>query len=416
MSFTIMLTVISILFQNALFVSIGSARISIFEISALILILRYYVLRRERILLNKSAKQDMIVILLFFVITIIDCIIFNGYEIQLYTEYLGLHKIGVDKLSFDISTIIVLIRFAFYWIIFEIITNYVKHVDYKMNDKNVISTIRVSVYIVCVLGVVQVLTSRGYINADFIMSIIHDKNMGAASAYYSNYTRLFSTFAEPSYCAPWMNAAIWALVYCKKDINTIERNSLISVLLVEFVLSASSAGFLSMVLMFLYYMYSNKSKKSFVLSLVIVCMAFFAYIATPIGNTISAFIGDKINSTSGLSRFAYIVDCYRVFTETYLMGVGYMKIKCMTLISGLLAQVGIIGTVSFIWIVFKKLSRKNYTNAQNVTKVFLIATLVGGEISCSGLAYLAPFWYGLLLFAMTNYSGVNTVNQRVGGV
>lgn len=163
-------------------------------------------------------------------------------------------------------------------------------------------------------------------------------------------------------------------------------------------------------------MYSNKSKKSFVLSLVIVCMAFLAYIATPIGNTISAFIGDKINSTSGLSRFAYIVDCYRVFTETYLMGVGYMKIKCMTLISGLLAQVGIIGTVSFIWIVFKKLSRKNYTNAQNVTKVFLIATLVGGEISCSGLAYLAPFWYGLLLFAMTNYSGVNTVNQRVGGV
>lgn len=145
-------------------------------------------------------------------------------------------------------------------------------------------------------------------------------------------------------------------------------------------------------------------------------MAILLYISTPIGNTISAIIGDKINSTSGLSRFAYIIDCYRVFTETYLMGVGYMKIKCMTLISGLLAKVGIIGTVSFIWIVFKKMSRNNYTNAQNVTKAFLIATLVGEEISCSGLIYLAPFWYGLLLFAMTNYSVVNTVNQRGGGI
>lgn len=417
MSSTIMLTVISTIFQNALFISIGSARVSIFEVSAIMLIFRYCVLvRRTNLFSSKNPKQELIVIFLFFLITIIDGIVYGGYEIKLYSEYLGLYQTGVEIVSINISTFIVLIRFALYWIIYDIITDYVSCSDYKINDKNAIKTLKVSIYIVCIVGIFQILTSRGYIDGSFVMSIIHDKNMGAASAYYSNYIRLFSTFAEPSYCAPWMNAAIWALIYCDKYISVTEKRILIIILCMEFVLSLSYSGFLSMAVMILYYIYNNKSKKSFVLSVIILCTLCVLYIATPVGNTISGIIGEKVNSTSGLSRLAYIADCYRVFFETHCMGVGYMKIKSMTLLSGLFAQVGILGTISFVWLIIKKMSRRNITNSQNVTKIFLVAVLIGGEASCSGLAYLAPFWYGLLLFAMTNYVHRDPARYEIGSV
>lgn len=416
MSLTILLTVTSIIFQNALFICVGSIRISIFEISALILIMRYILLSHQKILLNKDSISVLLLILTFFFITILSGIIFNGYEIRLYSEYLGLYQIGTEKLSLDLSTLIVLIRFALYWIVYEIISNYVKKSDNKANDRNMINTLRISIYIVCIIGIIQVLTSRGYINGNLLMTVIHDKNMGAASAYYSNYIRLFSSFAEPSYCAPWINAAIWALVYCKNEFNIMERNFLLLLLFVEFVLSASLTGVLAMAVMFLYYMYTNIKKRYFVLALVIVCVGIFIIIATPIGDSVSTFIDEKANSTSGLSRVAYISDCYRVFFETYLLGVGYMKIKSMTLLSSLFAQVGFIGASMFVWVLIKVLSRKNYTNAQKVTKVFFVATLIGGEISCSGLAYLAPFWYGLLLYAMTNYGSLSIVNQNMRGI
>ena len=107
------------------------------------------------------------------------------------------------------------------------------------------------------------------------------------------------------------------------------------------------------------------------------------------------------------------LDCYRVFKETNFFGVGYMQIKSMTLISGLLAQVGVIGTIVFAVMIVRLLQRKIKNNVQVVAKMFFIASVIGGEISCSGLHWLAPFWFGLFLFALADGSGnMNNIYRK----
>ena len=412
--YTIMLTVVSIIFQVSLFVAIGNVRISIFEMSAFLLIFRYFILAKGKLVFSKTLKNFLIVALLFFIISIIDGMLFEGYEIKLYAEYMGLYRIGTEKLSIDYSLIIALFRFTLYGIVYEVISCHVKRNNVCVNDRNMLNTLRLAIYIVCIVGLIQILTSNGYLNLNSFMTVIHDERMGAASAYYANYTRLFSTFAEPSYCAPWLNAALWAMVYCRENINKLEKRILIVILSIEFILSASATGYLAMIVMFLYYVYTNRSKKSFLVVVFLVFSAIIWMTITPMGKEILLYINDKATSTSGLSRFAYIQDCYCVFAETHFMGLGYMQIKCMTLLSGLFAQVGLIGTIVFCrMIVYLIRNNKRNTNAQRVSYVFFITMLIGSEISCSGLAYLATFWFAFLLLSMTNYHVSKIVIESV---
>ena len=58
MNYTILLTVVSLIFQSSLFVMIGSARIAIFEISSVVLIVRYLLIEKRKLINVKTIIVD----------------------------------------------------------------------------------------------------------------------------------------------------------------------------------------------------------------------------------------------------------------------------------------------------------------------------------------------------------------------
>ena len=396
-----MFTIVALIFQKALVCTVGGIRIGIFDVTSILLILRYLYTVKFKFLIDKIGKMAFTVWGAFFLISLLSGIFLNGYEIKIYGEYYGIFQIDSYYVKIDTSLLIVLGRLLLYIFVFVIIYNWFK--DKESNDIEyfVVKTINISLIIITVVGVMQLANYYGLIDFSFVLEIVHDINSGG-SAYYENYDRLYSCFAEPSYCAPWLNAVFWFLVCFKSRVNNKLRYLIMLIVFIEYLLCRSFTGYIAFVLMSLYWGYTNKGKKIFYLYLLVILFGIVVFIYSPLGSQIGKLVIEKSESTSGLARVAFIQDCYRVFFDTNFWGVGYMQIKSMTLISGLLAQVGIIGTMTFIIFIYNLLKIKTQSNIEKAVKIFFLATIVGGEVSCSGLHWLVEFWFGLYLYAMTS--------------
>ena len=274
MYFTIALTITSVIFQKVLLFTAGGVRITIFDISAIVLTLRWLIISKGKIQLLRVDKLVVLVFAVFFTQSMISGIVFNGYGIKLYDEWYGLYQSGTYYLTIDASLIIVLIRLLLYCLVYLAISSYARQNTEQSNEKCILEIIKVSVYAVLAIGAIQLLNYYEVANFDWIMRVIHDPNQGG-SAYYLNYNRMYSCFSEPSYCAPWLNAAFWSLMYYKKESK---ERILLGLLLVGFLLSASFTGYIAFVVMYLIFVFQHKTKKAFCVNLVLISVVFAIYL------------------------------------------------------------------------------------------------------------------------------------------
>ena len=128
-------------------------------------------------------------------------------------------------------------------------------------------------------------------------------------------------------------------------------------------------------------------------ALVIVCLA------TPPVRHLIEVSWYKLSSASGVTRLSYSEQCYSIFFQTFGFGLGFNQVQSMTLIGGLLAQVGLIGSLLFGAMLYKTYQNRSQDAIGRFSGLFFVLVLFGVEVSCSGILYSGPFWFVFYLLA-----------------
>lgn len=397
-TYTIMLVIISIIFMGTTFFSSNNINVSIFEISSFLLLIRVLLLNNGKIFIGKFSF--FLLVLIFFVITssIFLGFLYKGYPVPLYIEFgKKMYSAGFHYVKIDIHLFIALIRFLLYGLTIIIICSCTDQLMNKQKNKKVVlKTIIITSWIVIIVGIIQFAYSYNIIDTHLLVELFHNNN-ASTNAYVANYDKLYSVFAEPSYCGCWLNSILWGLII--SEIQFKSKKILIVLLFIEEILTISATAAISFFIMFIYWIIYKKIDKKKIFGFAgVVMILILVILFTSIGQRFWNELANKINSMSAIARFTYFRQCYQTFWNSSGLGIGYSQILSSTLISGLLAQIGLVGTSLFIVFFLAMIKKKANDSIEVLVKTIFISICIGTEISCSGIVYAMPLWFAIMLF------------------
>lgn len=402
--YSCILTIASIVLQSVSFCYNDNFTVSIFEICALLFLIRYMLAQNFRIIISRQVKLILLFCTLTTIMSIFSVYIFRGMEIPLFTEEIGSFYLdGYYNLSFSSSFFLGLVRLWLYSVIFIIIQSYFS--SHNINYDAAYDAFKISFCMVSIVGIIQYLSIFDNSLYD-VVKLFHSANLEKGSAFYTSYNKLYASFREPSYCGLWLSASLFALLTLrKKSPFTVVS---IFVAIIEIALSYSTTAFVVLMFMSVYFLFKNKSLKQnliYLLLMFLIATLFLGF--TSEGQRWLFELSNKMTSSSGIGRLTYIMLCYEMFFATFGLGVGFHQVQCMSLIGGLLGQTGLVCTVIFLFFIFSLFLDSKKLKNRKFTTVFLLATVVGTEVSSSGLLYSAPLWYALYLWAVNYRSCVD---------
>lgn len=232
------------------------------------------------------------------------------------------------------------------------------------------------------------------------------------SFFYSNQTytqlwlqgsRMNSTFTEPSYCGSFLSASLWALIVKKtKDVKLIVLNSIC------LILNMSGTGIMAFIIFGAFLLFRSNMKAKLLIFAFFTVLCFLVYIMS-YDSLILNLLLEKNSSVSGLIRSSVVK--YTVFDlipQTYFMGVGLGSHRDYSFITGLVASVGIIGTilfVKFIWSLIKPLLE----NKKFVFVVFFVTFFIAQCLAVPDFTF-PILWMSLFLLMAANNNERNKLN------
>lgn len=273
-----------------------------------------------------------------------------------------------------------------------------KYIDYDLK-KN----FRAIVWFVVICGLIQYLMSIGLIPKFKIFSqlIYNESNNPVVFFYNPNVKRLFSTFMEASYCAPFLVGSFYYFLYDYINYNDKDNRLLMVILVVEILLTFSATAYVIFILCGVLMLLLSKQKKAIKYEIVLFLMATFFIIL--FGNKIIELVNQKLSSGSGVARNSWNVWSIRDFQSSPIYGVGYKNSRASSLIITILAELGILGLSSYICailIIFFRLL-KNKLSFCHLRKylLILISVIIAQYISIPDLDFTV-FWLSMYLIAI----------------
>lgn len=391
------LTIIATIFHSTSFIWIGESRITLFEICSLFLIIKF-LFSFKKISFDSIDKLLLLFLVLVWTGTVISSFVFSGMIID---NFHAINKViyhdDYRRIALTGSTVIALLRLSLKILLFFIIRTVFRRCDNR--EKYMSIVIKFSLFVVLSFGLFQYVDSLKLFDFRWLITLVHDSRLVPGDAYYSGYDKLFSIFREPSYCGPWLNAFFWALVISKHKL--IKNNFVIILIFIELVLTVSSTAVVSFVAMQVVYAREiGVNKNSLIRILLFISLLVLCLLSFDIFNRNLSEVISKLSSTSGIERVEKIRYCYELFLASYLFGVGFHQVESMSLFSGLLAQVGIVGSLVFCYALFKIIRTRSYNSVSKLSNVFILSIVISTELSCPGLLYVDTFWFGLYLWAL----------------
>lgn len=393
------LTLLSMLFQCANFISYNGLGVGPQIITSLLFIVKYMSLSKKKLVLIKNNRIKIIDFILLFIILLAS-----------YSSYSN----GV--LNDKILNIIQLIVYVFCYFS-------MRKVSYYLEDNELYSMIRKLIVFVVTIGLIQ------WISTNFISPLrtilkpllYNDNSMNVYFNYNDPYhnKRIYAMFMEPSYLAGFLVGAFYYILsYTDKFKSNI---FLLFITLIEIILTTSSTAyvaFASFGLIFILYSKQLKFKSKLLIIILglVSCfiMYFFFY------DLLDAVIFSKSQSGSGVTRIRWNREALEAFNTSKLIGVGYKNIRGSSIIYSLLGELGVLGLVSYIMFVFMSVYKffiKNKNNMVSVgyygTMAAVIAMSICQIVACPDLD-LCTFW--LWLYILSAYEGkfIKNIVQKEG--
>lgn len=345
---------------------------------------------------------------------VITNIIFIIWYILKYKTIKVSHFSKIEQWAFILAAVVIIsslinqnianvsfkiIQLITYIITFSIIMN----LKNKIEDDFVIKAIKFITSFVLVVGIIQFLTTTNMIpRISLISELLFNERSESVYYWRDNYSRLCSSFMEPSYCGCFLIGALFYFlnIWDKNNKNII----IIILLLIELILTKSTTVYLTLSVCFmLFIMFSkNKNIKKIMIPISILITLILFVFCYDILDTV---IFSKASSGSAGTRSYWNQKAMENFLSSKWIGTGYKNVRASSILLSLLGEIGIIGFISYAMMNFhigkNLINNKINNNKQKFGICFSILAIVCCQfIACPDLD-LCIYWLFFYFMALT---------------
>ena len=372
--YILFLTIFSMILQCTNIVDTSSIQFGPQVITCLFFII-YYILKIKNIKKLKIPTMAISLICIYLVILLSSFI--NSTSIIIYLR---------------------IIMLGIYIVTFIIMFNLNK----QLEDQTIYKIIKIITLFVLIMGIIQILTTSGkFDRIGIISSLFYNDHSYDVYYWHQNYSRLCSTFMEPSYCGCFLVAMFYYYlsIYNKEDKNIF----ILSLLAIEIVLTKSTTAYVAFAIgaLLLLLFSKNKNVKRVFVPLIIIALLFLFIFKFEVINSV---IFSKTTSGSFNARSNWNQRSLNRFYDSPLIGIGYKNIRGSSILFSLLGEIGLIGMILYVLFNIQYIyqyikNKRNLTINQEGIICAIITIFISQVIACPDLDFCV-YWLFLYLFAL----------------
>ena len=288
-----------------------------------------------------------------------------------------------------------------------------------LDDKYVYRIMRRITIFLVITGFIQLgITSGAFPRLNIIQILLYNDTLSDV-VYFTrnNYTRILSTYMEPSYYAGYIIGAFYYFLSIKEKRQ--ENMWLLVLLFVQIILSFSSTAygaFCIIGVLFVSFSYEKKVKLYVLIGGLLLAIVMFTFF----NNVLDAVVFSKMQSGSGIAREHWNMAALRNFNASPIIGVGYKQSRASSIIYTILSELGIVGMIAYFflniqWIYF--IVNKN-AQKQNGLEFTSICLAILGVVVCQIIAVpdidICTYWMWMNLLSLSfSYRAYNRSSQSL---
>lgn len=274
----------------------------------------------------------------------------------------------------------------------------------EIGKKDLYSIIRNIIIFHCIFGFVQILTSSDILPIRQLLNILFYNDASTDVVFHkTHYTRVMSTFMEPSYFSGFAVGAFYYLLSIKGEWR---RNKYIFLaLIIEIILTQSSTAYAAFCITGLVFICVSK-EVNLQTKIGFIMLGIFAAFVLYFGfyGLLDSVIFSKLSTGSGLTRQRWNKESFELFMTSPMYGVGYKNCRGSSIFYSLLGQLGLFGLILYVLLNIGVLSmlKGNHYKFDNVNATDYFAGLIYAVITamvCQLIACpdidLCTYWFWL---------------------
>lgn len=274
----------------------------------------------------------------------------------------------------------------------------------KVRPEYVYSSLRRITIFLLIVGGVQLLITTGWLpRMSLIKEFIYNDSSSTVYFYHDNYFRVMSTYMEPSYFAGFLVGSFYYFLLYKTKRK--ENLVLLIAILSEIIFTFSSTAYGAFLLMGFVIIVASKDGKFRACILISGIVGFFVmYLG--FYNILDTVIFSKMETGSGITRLYWNRAAQRAFESSPIYGVGYKMSRASSLFYTLLAETGILGLATYLFvnlqIILQVFSRRtqNYDSGYQGICIAVISVVVCQMIAIPDLD-ICTYWMWMNFLALS---------------
>lgn len=271
-------------------------------------------------------------------------------------------------------------------------------------------TLRKVTIFLLVVGIIQFLITSGvFPRLNIITELFYNDNLSDA-IYFSrdNYYRILSTYMEPSYYSGFIVGSFYYFLSFKEKRK--ENLFLFIFMVLEIFLTFSSTAYISFVFTGIIFVAITKEKKMKIIIFLIGVLGIL-FIYTFFYDVLETVILNKMESGSGIARHYWNLAAIRNYNSSPFFGIGYKEGRASSLIYTLLAELGIFGLLTYIFMCFAIIKPIIFNKNKVLSEEFglrlaLVSVIIGQIIAIPDLD-ICTFWMWMNFLALSFYKYKN---------
>lgn len=268
-------------------------------------------------------------------------------------------------------------------------------------------TIRQITVFVLGMGAVQLLITSGVLPRFALVKVLfYNENAGYVYFNRLHYTRLMSTFLEPSYCGCFLVGAFFYFASVWR--GTKREVWLLAALAAELLLTRSSSAYGAFALTGIIFLLRGRNRRMQKLLLLaggfgLLCMLLFGY------GVLDQVVFSKLVSGSAATRHRWNAAAWSAFCCSPLYGTGYKSARASSLLLSILGELGLLGLASWLALngaLLRPLLEKGRRRSRQFwgLRFALLAVIFAQWIACPDLD-LCVYWMWMDLIGLYGLAG-----------
>lgn len=389
--------VVAAVFQASAVMYIGSNYVTPFLFTEIIFLLLF--LQKPKVNKEFSNKKAFNILLLFTIFTVVISFIapfiFSGIYVRpnkIGADYLYLVGSGIP-LSFSSSNLNQIVLLVVNVICFYIILR----TKSEKKDIKLIKGLFLAIVLVLSLGVWDLLAKKTglYFPRSVIFSNLAYGEVDENSTVLGGITRFIGTFTEASYCGAFLAASFWFVFL--KSLQNSKYIVLAIFIFIILVLNLSGTGFATFFVgSILFIILQNKIKYWFVLIFGVIIF-FVSIKLMGYDELILEMLLTKTESLSGETRLDLNMFSWKIFIDTYGVGVGLGSNRAASFFFLLLSNVGLIGTLLFTSFLYRLVKVNLKIKEETLHRLFFFFLTFFAQLIAIPDISVPLFWVSLFL-------------------